>query len=73
MAKKAQAAAAPAPAVAAMIAERAYFRSEQRGFAPGYEIEDWLAAEAEIHQRAQPKTSAKAKKAPRKTNKADVA
>lgn len=32
----------------ALIAEAAYLRSEQRGFAPGYEVEDWLAAEAEI-------------------------
>ena len=26
----------------------AYFRAERRGFVPGYEIEDWLAAEAEV-------------------------
>jgi hypothetical protein len=26
----------------------AYFRAERRGFAPGYEMEDWLAAEAEV-------------------------
>jgi len=26
----------------------AYLRAERRGFAPGYEIEDWLAAEAEF-------------------------
>jgi hypothetical protein len=32
----------------AMIAERAYYRAEKRGFAPGYELEDWLAAEREI-------------------------
>jgi hypothetical protein len=32
----------------AMIAERAYLRAERRGFAPGREAEDWLAAEAEI-------------------------
>jgi Protein of unknown function (DUF2934) len=25
----------------------AYFKSEQRGFAPGFELEDWLAAETE--------------------------
>ena len=31
-----------------MIAEAAYFRAEKRGFAPGAELEDWLAAEAEI-------------------------
>ena len=33
---------------AALIAEAAYFRAERRGFAPGQETEDWLAAEAEI-------------------------
>ncbi len=26
----------------------AYLRAEQRGFVPGHELEDWLAAEAEI-------------------------
>jgi hypothetical protein len=29
------------------IAERAYRRAERRGFAPGAELDDWLAAEAE--------------------------
>jgi hypothetical protein len=29
------------------VAVAAYYRAERRGFAPGYEIEDWLAAEAE--------------------------
>ena len=33
---------------AALIAEAAYFRAERRGFAPGHEAEDWLAAEAEV-------------------------
>jgi hypothetical protein len=31
-----------------MIAEAAYLRAEQRGFAPGYEHEDWLLAEREV-------------------------
>jgi hypothetical protein len=31
-----------------MIAEAAYYHAEKRGFAPGWEIEDWLAAEKEI-------------------------
>ena len=31
-----------------LIAEAAYFRAERRSFAPGYELEDWLNAEAEI-------------------------
>ena len=33
------------------IAEAAYFRAERRGFAPGHELEDWLAAETEINER----------------------
>jgi Protein of unknown function (DUF2934) len=32
----------------ALIAEAAYLRAERRGFAPGHETEDWLAAEAEV-------------------------
>ncbi|HTT05275.1 MAG TPA: DUF2934 domain-containing protein [Steroidobacteraceae bacterium] len=32
----------------ALIAEAAYFRAERRGFAPGHEAEDWLAAEVEV-------------------------
>lgn len=35
----------------AMIAEAALLRAEKRGFAPGAELEDWLAAEAEIDGR----------------------
>ena len=31
-----------------LIAEAAYFRASQRGFPGGAEVEDWLAAEAEI-------------------------
>jgi hypothetical protein len=30
------------------IAHAAYLRAEKRGFAPGQEIDDWLAAEAEF-------------------------
>jgi hypothetical protein len=33
------------------IQRRAYYRAEQRGFAPGYEMEDWLAAEKEVNER----------------------
>ena len=32
----------------AMISEAAYFLAERRGFCPGGELEDWVAAEAEI-------------------------
>ena len=31
-----------------MIAEAAYLRAEQRGFVPGSEMADWLAAELEV-------------------------
>ena len=30
------------------IAENAYLRAERRGFEPGHELEDWLAAEQEV-------------------------
>jgi Protein of unknown function (DUF2934). len=36
------------PDLRALTAERAYFRAERRGFAPGHELEDWLAAECEV-------------------------
>ncbi len=45
---------APAPAAAGpkdrdhRIAEAAYFHAEHRGFVPGHELQDWLAAEAEL-------------------------
>lgn len=29
------------------IAASAYYKAEARGFAPGYELEDWLVAEIE--------------------------
>lgn len=31
-----------------MIEEAAYYIAEKRGFAPGYELDDWLKAEAQI-------------------------
>ena len=40
------------------IAERAYFRAERRGFAPGHELDDWLAAEAEQGERGRPALTA---------------
>jgi len=33
-----------------LIAEAAYYLAEQRGFAPGAELDDWLEAEREIEQ-----------------------
>ncbi len=35
----------------AMIEQNAYLRAESRDFAPGHEVEDWLAAEAEVDRR----------------------
>lgn len=32
----------------AIIAQAAYFRAKRRGFAPGHELEDWLAAQTEV-------------------------
>ncbi len=32
------------------VAELAYYKAEARGFEPGHELEDWLAAEAEVAQ-----------------------
>ena len=29
------------------ISESAYYKAESRGFSPGYELDDWLAAKAE--------------------------
>lgn len=36
------------------IQEVAYYKAEQRGFAPGHELEDWLAAEAEVDKASRP-------------------
>lgn len=33
-----------------MIAIAAYYRAERRAFAPGAELEDWVAAQAEIDE-----------------------
>lgn len=34
--------------VSCSVAMCAYFKAEARGFEPGRELEDWLAAEAEV-------------------------
>ncbi|MDI1307989.1 MAG: DUF2934 domain-containing protein [Methylotenera sp.] len=31
-----------------LVAESAYYKAQARGFETGYELEDWLAAEAEV-------------------------
>ena len=55
--KKRKAEAPPGPGAAVglheremMVARAAYFRAEKRGFAPGYELQDWIEAEAEVLQ-----------------------
>lgn len=39
------------------VALAAYFLAEKRGFEPGHELDDWLAAEAEIAQAYQPRVT----------------
>lgn len=41
----------PSPEAQEYIEKCAYFKAAARGFAPGHELEDWLAAEAEIIRR----------------------
>lgn len=36
-----------------LVREWAYFRAQRRGFAPGLEVEDWLAAERELQRTSQ--------------------
>jgi len=47
-----------------MIRLAAYFRAERRGFAPGNEWEDWLAAEAEVGALVGAAPSAAPRKSP---------
>jgi len=69
---KARPAAAPRSAAEReeMVRTAAYFRAERRGFAPGYEWEDWLAAEAEVSGPAAARPVPKARKAPARKPKA---
>jgi hypothetical protein len=47
-----------------LVRMTAYFRAERRGFAPGYEVEDWLAAEAEVAGKTAPAVAPASGKAP---------
>jgi Protein of unknown function (DUF2934) len=38
----------PSSSREALIGTAAYYRAERRGFLPGHEVEDWIAAEREI-------------------------
>jgi hypothetical protein len=65
MAKTSASTLAPSgPDLRAMIAERAYYKAERRGFAPGFELADWLEAEREF---AEPATVSAKPAAKRKT------
>jgi Protein of unknown function (DUF2934) len=35
----------------ALIAKAAYYRAQRRGFRPGHELDDWLAAETEVDRQ----------------------
>lgn len=37
------------------VAVAAYYHAERRGFAPGFELDDWLAAESELALRTRPR------------------
>jgi hypothetical protein len=39
------------PSREALIAEAAYLRAASRGFEPGHELDDWLAAEQMVDAR----------------------
>ena len=39
---------AQSPVRQQMIAEAAYYHAQQRGFAAGYDLDDWLRAEREV-------------------------
>ena len=53
-----------------MVRTAAYYRAERRGFAPGYEWEDWLAAEAEVSALGRPQAVPKPRKVPARKPKA---
>jgi hypothetical protein len=54
-----------------MIRVAAYFRAVRRGFAPGYEVADWLEAQAEVDELIGTAAASKPRKAPAKKRSAD--
>lgn len=44
----------PAPERHATIAQAAFYIAQARGFEPGCELDDWLAAERDVDQRLAP-------------------
>ena len=54
-----------------MVRVAAYFRALRRGFAPGYEVADWLEAQAEVDAIIGMAAAPKSRKAPAKKRSAD--
>src|SRR5512145_160088 len=54
-----------------MVRVAAYFRALRRGFAPGYEVADWLEAQAEVDEIIGAVAAPKPRKAPAKKRSAD--
>jgi len=54
-----------------MVRVAAYFRALRRGFAPGYEVADWLEAQAEVDEIIGTAVAPKSRKAPAKKRSAD--
>jgi hypothetical protein len=54
-----------------MVRVAAYFRALRRGFAPGYEVADWLEAQAEVDEILGTAAAPKPRKAPAKKRSAD--
>jgi hypothetical protein len=54
-----------------MVRVAAYFRALRRGFAPGYEVADWLEAQAEVDEIIGTAAASKPRKAAAKKRSAD--
>jgi hypothetical protein len=62
MPRKSIATATATAAATDAIAERAYFKALNRGFAPGFELSDWLEAEREVAALLVPAPKPRAKR-----------
>ena len=51
--KQQQSATAQSIDMSTLIATAAYFHAERRGFEPGHELDDWLAAEQQVRTKYQ--------------------
>lgn len=45
-----------------LISKAAYYRAERREFAPGFEVEDWLLAEADVEAQLSSESAADGKR-----------